>query len=71
MITEKDRIVASIVAISDGPLPHQIKQGGWTPDMLAFSRSVLLALAKSIRNEHHMLLSDSEVRRILAEWQGH
>lgn len=67
MITETDRIVASILAISDGPLPHQSERGGWTPEMIEFNRKVLIALAKSIRSGMYRMLSDDEVKRLIAE----
>lgn len=67
MITEKDRILAAIIAISDGPLPHQAEKGKWTPEMIAFNRKVLIALVRSIQSGHYLMLSDDEVKRILAE----
>ena len=67
MITEKDRIVAAIIAISDGPLPEQIAKGRWTPEMLWFNRRVLIALVRSIQSGDYLMLDDETVKQILAE----
>lgn len=67
MVTEKDRILAAIISISDGPLPSQAEKGGWTPEMIAFNRKVLIALVRSIQSGHYLMLDDETVKSILAE----
>ena len=67
MVTEKDRIIAAIMAIADGPTPEQIVEGGWTPEMLAFNRRVLIALVRSIQSGHYLMLDDETVKQILAQ----
>ena len=66
MITEKDRILALILIVMQGPTPEQIKRGKWSPQTLAYGHDVLKALAFKIRDGMHRDIPDSLVKLTLA-----
>lgn len=67
MITERDRILAAILCLAEGPVAGQAEAYGWTDREVQYGNKVLRSLANAIKNNMHHMLSEDEVKRILAE----